>query len=199
EFHLRIPPYRSLILIPSVLDVQEEAQGPVPAAYIRSGQQSGVIDIDSGQIHFDWQGEARHGLPSWLRLDPSYSGTLAYTWTMDIPPSELEALNRVILDLGQVEEIAEVEVNGTVAGFSFVPPYRFDVMPWLAPGLNRFKVCVTNVVSNRMSKAEVLEDAGPEWKERREQFSIPEDGGLLGPVRLEFHHTIGSERHGYRQ
>lgn len=199
EFHLRIPPYRSLILIPSVLDVQEEVQGPVPASYIGSGQQSGVIDIDSGQIHFDWQGEARRGLPSWLRLDPSYSGTLAYTWTMEVPPSELEALNRVILDLGQVEEIAEVEVNGTSAGFSFVPPYRFDVTSWLTPGLNRFKVCVTNVVSNLMSMAEVLEDAGPDWKERREQFSIPEDGGLLGPVRLEFHHTIGSERNGYRQ
>lgn len=196
EFRLRLPPYRSLMLIPSAMNDrgdQDASQLPVPAAYTENERLIGVKDVDGSQIRFDWQGGARSGLSSWLQLDPSFSGTVAYEWEMDVSSADLGAAKRMILDLGQVEEIAEVTVNGASAGCSFVPPYRFDVTPWLFPGMNRFKVCVTNVVSNRMSKAAELEDAGPDWKERREMFSIPKEGGLLGPVRLEIHDTLGSE------
>jgi hypothetical protein len=40
---------------------------------------------------------------------------------------------------------------------------------------------------SRESRESELGDAEADWRERRDLFSIPKDGGLLGPVMLEVH------------
>lgn len=182
EFRLYLPPYRSLVL--TATDLLANGSGSVPAAYTPVQADSEIVRIDPGQIEFDWQGGIRHGLPSWLTLDPGFSGTVSYRWRVDWPHDHSVKSGRVMLDLGKVEEIAEVWVNGEKVGDSFVPPYRFDTTAALRAGENRFEVKVTNVVSNRMSRAAELEDLTPNWRRQREIHAIPEDGGLLGPVKL---------------
>jgi len=190
EYRLRLPPYRSLILTAWTRGADDDVPNDrVPAAYTSGVAAAREVVVPADSIAFEGESLSGTGLPSWESLDPTFSGTIAYTWSLDLAlAAEGEAAGgRIILDLGRVEEIAEAEVNGVAAGFSFVPPYRFDVTKLLRQGTNRFTVKVTNVVSNRMSRAPELEDAGADWKRRRETFAIPKDGGLLGPVTLEFH------------
>jgi len=187
DLWLSLPPYRSLVLTTDSVLLPEGANAigrTVPAAY-RSG-----VDVLRRQrvseetISFEWSGANRAGLVPWLELDPSFSGTVIYRWDV-----ELEASNegeRLLLDLGQVEEIAEVVVNGIEIGRSIAPPYRFDMTSAFRAGSNEFQVRVTNVVSNRMSREPVLQRLPEAAKAVQSVYAVPKEGGLLGPVSLEW-------------
>ncbi|WP_158289574.1 glycosyl hydrolase [Paenibacillus flagellatus] len=184
-----LPPYRSVVLTThdGLSDDERASIGRMaPAPYRSAASVASVKPIDPERVRFEWsKGEEHRGLKPWLELDPTFSGTVAYTWSVDVDADLLHSQHRLLLDLGQVEEIAEVEVNGMPIGHSFVPPYRFDVTAAIRPGANAFRVSVTNVVSNRMSVEPQLENAAPNWIKLRNQFSLRREGGLLGPIALE--------------
>jgi hypothetical protein len=95
-----------------------------------------------------------------------FSGTIAYEHALNWPPNGAPpAASPVILDLGRVEEIAQVFVNDRAAGVQMWAPYRFDIAPYLTPGRNRIRVAVTNTLANAIDKQ-----------------SLP--SGLLGPVKI---------------
>jgi hypothetical protein len=54
------------------------------------------------------------------------------------------------LDLGEVREIAEVTVNGKLAGHAWHAPYRVDLGSVAKPGRNRVEVRVANLWVNRL-------------------------------------------------
>lgn len=63
----------------------------------------------------------------------------------------LDKASRVILDLGDVREIAEVVVNGRSCGVAWHPPFRVDITGTLHRGENNFiEVKVTNTWLNRL-------------------------------------------------
>ncbi len=180
-YQLNLPPYRSLILIAS-----DKAEGDLtlsgpPAAYRKVSEASWCIPVLSESIALQWSFGSVTGLPSWLKLDPFYSGTATYTWEQNLDKIS-ENCGFLVLDLGEVHEIAELEVNNTFVGISVVPPYRFDIKPFIKRGVNHFKVRVTNVVSNKMRRNSELEDIAPSWKKDREVLAIETESGLLGPV-----------------
>lgn len=100
-------------------------------------------------------------LGSWTEADSAYSGSAWYETEFDVPAVPGR---RWTLDLGEVHEVAELEVNGTAAGSRLWPPYRLDVTAALRPGRNRVRVRVTNTGAN--VRGQVLAS------------------GLLGPVTL---------------
>jgi hypothetical protein len=102
-------------------------------------------------------------LGSWTDLDPAFSGASWYEKEFDVTAATL-AGRRWTLDLGEVHEVAEVEVNGSGLGSRLWAPYRLDVTAALKPGRNRVRVRVTNTGAN--VRGEVLAS------------------GLLGPVSL---------------
>jgi hypothetical protein len=106
-----------------------------------------------------------------------------YHWEWEF--AELPASD-VVIDLGEVHEIAELEVNGSAAGLAIVPPYRFDIKPLLKQGTNHFRARVTNVVSNSMRTHRDLENIDPQWSSLRDMHSIVEESGLLGPITIFF-------------
>jgi hypothetical protein len=57
---------------------------------------------------------------------------------------------RIMLDLGRVEVLAEVSLNGTPLGILWKEPYRIDITKALVAGTNRLEVLVTNLWPNRM-------------------------------------------------
>jgi hypothetical protein len=77
---------------------------------------------------------------------------------------------RWTLDLGEVREVAEIEVNGSTIGSRLWAPYRADVSATLRPGRNRVRVRVTNTGAN--VRGQVLAS------------------GLLGPVVLRPHRLV---------
>jgi len=64
----------------------------------------------------------------------------------------------VYLDLGDVKNIAQVQINGTNFGILWKPPFRVCVTSALQHGKNRIEVRVTNVWANRLIGDEKLPD-----------------------------------------
>jgi hypothetical protein len=80
-----------------------------------------------------------------------FSGTASYQKTFQIPPDALTAQGVVAeLDLGDVQVIAELEVNGRDFGLLWKPPFRRDITNALRPGANTITVRVTNLWRNRL-------------------------------------------------
>ena len=79
-----------------------------------------------------------------------YSGTIIYNNTIYIDPSRLMKNTKFILDLGQVEVISEVFLNGKSLGILWKNPYLMDITSKLVPGNNEIVVKVANQWVNRL-------------------------------------------------
>ena len=81
--------------------------------------------------------------------------------------ADLKPDRRVILDLGEVYDIAELEINGTGAGVLWMPPFRKDITQFLKSGRNVIKIYITNTWVNRLvGDEQYLEDF--EWTDRNQ-------------------------------
>ena len=93
-------------------------------------------------------------LASWSENgDPAiryFSGAASYSRAVRVQKAWLKPGARVLLDLGEVKEIAEVSVNGKSVGLAWKAPYRLDVTDALKPGENQLTVKVTNLWANRL-------------------------------------------------
>jgi hypothetical protein len=78
-----------------------------------------------------------------------FSGIASYTRDMQLDRKSL-AGSRLWLDLGDVRDLAEVWVNGTLVGTVWKPPYRVDVTQAVKRGTNRIEIKSVNVWVNRL-------------------------------------------------
>ena len=79
-----------------------------------------------------------------------FSGTAIYTTDLHVASDGVKGCRRLWLDLGDVEVIAEVELNGWPLGVLWHPPYRMDVTKAIRTGRNTLKIKVTNQWLNRV-------------------------------------------------
>ncbi|WP_240041332.1 glycosylhydrolase-like jelly roll fold domain-containing protein [Paenibacillus ginsengarvi] len=91
------------------------------------------------------------------------SGTAVYTVSFRLDEAETD--KPLLLDLGEVHEIAVVQVNGREAGVLLWAPYRVDIRPFVRRGANELRIAVTSSLANRYDRV-----------------GLP--SGLIGPVRL---------------
>ena len=128
-------------------------------------------------------------LKAWKDLDlgeegRAFSGTATYEARFTLPDGRKE--DALTLDLGQVDFIAEVRVNGQEAGVRWTPPYRFEIGPLVRAGSNTLEIDVTSTWFNRLA----YDAAQPESRRKTWTISGPAAGaplrpsGLLGPVVL---------------
>jgi len=115
-----------------------------------------------------------------------FSGTATYKTTWTPAPGTLAAGERVMLDLGDVREIADVRVNGRPVATLWKAPYAVDVTKVLRPGANAIEVQVTNLWVNRLigdaqeGAEKVTFTVNPPYN-----ANAPlRPSGLLGPVRI---------------
>jgi len=115
-----------------------------------------------------------------------YSGTATYTKTIDVPSEWMQSGQQVMLDLGDVRELAAVAVNGQSLGVVWHPPYRLNITGAIHPGANTLEVRVTNLWVNRL-----IGDKQPGAK--KYTFTVMptykadaplRPSGLLGPVTI---------------
>jgi hypothetical protein len=116
-----------------------------------------------------------------------FSGTATYAQEIEVPASMLGAGKRVLLELGQLRELAQVRVNGRDLGVQWAPPFAVDVTGAVNPGRNRVEIAVTNVWANRViGDAQLPEAQRTTWTNilqlTKDAQLVP--SGLLGPVRL---------------
>ncbi|HEX5651852.1 MAG TPA: hypothetical protein VFX58_02190, partial [Chitinophagaceae bacterium] len=87
-----------------------------------------------------------------------YSGTVRYI-TSFIPPKQLLTAGKYLeLDLGRVEIIAEVLLNGKNIGLLWKPPFRIPIHHQIKEGTNHLEIRVTNLWPNRLIGDEQLPD-----------------------------------------
>jgi hypothetical protein len=80
-----------------------------------------------------------------------YSGKATYQKTFELSASELaNPGSRVILDLGEVRDLARVRLNGKDLGTLWLAPWRVDITSAVKPGSNVLEVEVVNVWNNRL-------------------------------------------------
>jgi len=121
-----------------------------------------------------------------------FSGTAIYHKTINVSPDQLAPARRLYLDLGRVEVIAEVSINGKKLGTLWKPPFAVDVTDAIKPGDNDLQISVTNLWPNRMIGDEQL----PEDSDRNPNGTLKEwpkwlDQGLSSPTGR---HTFTSWR-----
>jgi len=114
-----------------------------------------------------------------------YSGTATYAteFTLDeIPEGDL------FLNLGEVGIMAQVTLNGSDLGVSWMAPFRLNTKDRLIAGTNQLEVEVVNVWRNRM-----VGDMDLPEGERFTTYTVADlrqgeeltPSGLMGPVSLE--------------
>ena len=114
-----------------------------------------------------------------------FSGTATYTTTFRMP--RMGKGCRIMLDLGQVKNIAELYINGKPCGTLWKPPFRADITDAVKKGRNVMEVRVTNLWPNRL-----IGDAQPGVTKpityspikfyKADDPLLP--SGLLGPVQV---------------
>jgi len=150
------------------------------------------------QVTFDpkWGGPAKpvefQQLTDWTEHSDLgvkyYSGTAAYRSTFE-PKSQVPgSKSRLLLDLGNVRELAEVKVNGKSCGITWTPPFRVDITEALKPGANELEIHVTNFWYNRLIGDKDLPEAKRVTQTNVRSLTNPGRtlvaSGLFGPVML---------------
>jgi hypothetical protein len=107
-----------------------------------------------------------------------FSGRAVYRKSTIVPESFAAAGRRTFLDLGNVQVIAEVSVNGKPSGILWKPPFELDLTDQLKPGTNLFEVAVVNCWVNRLIGDEQLPDDCA-WR-------ISSGGDALGRTLVEW-------------
>jgi hypothetical protein len=140
-----------------------------------------------------------------------FSGTAAYFKKFNVPAAMLGDRRRIDLDLGDVQVVAALSLNGKDLGVLWKPPYRVDVTDTIRAEDNDLEIRVTNLWVNRMIGDEELPEdsernpdgtlkAWPKWVEEGKpsptgrytftSWRLWKKGeplvasGLLGPVSL---------------
>lgn len=118
-----------------------------------------------------------------------YSGKVVYRKRFDLPRAGIDPGIRALLDLGEVQDLAVVRLNGKSLGTLWLAPYQVDVTEVARPGENVLEVGVINPWNNRLAG-----DAALPAAQRKTVILAPTvksgtplmSAGLLGPVSLRY-------------
>jgi hypothetical protein len=156
-----------------------------------------VLTRLSGEWQCSFEGErgaptgvCSMALASWTQSAEAgirfFSGIGTYRKTFIVESLERKLGERVLLDLGEVHELAEVTLNDKVIGTAWHAPFRLDVTEAIKAGENVLRVRVANLWVNRL-----IGDKQPGAK--AVAFTVTSTyhahaplrpSGLIGPVTL---------------
>ncbi len=103
-----------------------------------------------------------------------FSGIAEYETGFDVPKEWLQGTS-ILLDLGDVQVVCEVEVNGKKLGTFWKPPFLINTAGQLQPGANRLLVRVATLWANRIIGDEQLPD-DMQWEDPA-KVAYPYNGG----------------------
>jgi hypothetical protein len=151
------------------------------------------------EIGFDpqWGAPAKvkaNQLKSWTEFEESgikyYSGTATYKKSFELKRPALKQ-KRLLLDLGNVKEMASLKINGNQLQVLWCAPFRFDITPFVKVGTNELEVEVVNMWVNRLIGDGKLPLEKRLTKTNVNKFDAPDAetylrvSGLLGPVSIK--------------
>lgn len=153
-------------------------------------------------INGPWQVqfEPRRGAPAQITMDTladwskhsdagvrHFSGVATYRTQFEWQPTAGGSASRLSLDLGRVQVMAGVKLNGRDLGVVWTTPPRLDTAGALRSGVNTLEVRVANLWPNRLigdaSLPEPQRVTWTTWSPFTKDMPLLESG-LLGPVRV---------------
>jgi len=117
-----------------------------------------------------------------------YSGSAAYLKTFDLPEALRSAGTRLYLDLGKVQHLAAVRLNGKDLGVVWTAPWHVEITEATRPTGNALEIDVVNLWPNRL-----IGDAPLPPEKRLTTTNVQKfykgkhpllESGLFGPVRI---------------
>jgi len=116
-----------------------------------------------------------------------FSGTGTYTKTVNAPAEWFTEGSGLLLNLGDVKNLAEVKVNGKPLGIAWKNPFEVDITNSLREGENELEIKVINLWVNRLIGDEQPENTKKYTYTGFEFYNadaplVP--SGLLGPVTI---------------
>lgn len=116
-----------------------------------------------------------------------FSGTATYKKTIEVQDEWFAEGEQIWIDLGEVQNLAEVFVNGKSMGIVWKKPFRVNITEALSKGENELEIQVTNLWVNRL-----IGDQQPDAKNKYTWVSNPfyradsplKPSGLIGPVTI---------------
>jgi hypothetical protein len=116
-----------------------------------------------------------------------FSGAGTYTKSIQAPPEWFKTGTRLLIDLGDTKNLAEVTVNGKPLGILWKTPFQVDATNALKHGANALQIKVTNLWVNRLI-GDQQPGATKKYTYTTQQFYRADSpllpSGLLGPVRI---------------
>jgi hypothetical protein len=197
EIPLRFDPFESYFVVFPTRKSAAAAEPPDRATKNFVGYAQ-VRTVDSAwEVSFD---EAM-GAPASVRFErledwtqrpepgvKHYSGIATYRTVLNLSESDVANQKAGLhLELGRVEVMARVLVNGTDCGVAWTAPWRVDISRAVKPGANNLEIHVANLWPNRM-----IADAGSPGRQYSRTTYRPYKAGdrllpsgLIGPVTLQ--------------
>ncbi|MEF8845056.1 MAG: glycosyl hydrolase [Bacteroidales bacterium] len=105
----------------------------------------------------------------------TFAGTAIYTNTINLDSRDSYAY----LNLGEVNGISEVSVNGNKLGFKWYGKHLYELKDSLKEGSNTIEIKITTVLGNYCKSLE-NNSIAQRWTQRQSYASV----GLIGPVKL---------------
>ncbi|TWJ06667.1 glycosyl hydrolase family 2 [Altererythrobacter ishigakiensis] len=118
---------------------------------IRFDAHDGVTTNITGSELFDWSKNDNREIRY-------FAGTATYQNAFTLRREDLQHREQILLDLGQVESVASVRVNGNDIGTLWTAPFAIDIRSALRPGKNSIEIKVSNLWVNRLIGDAALPD-----------------------------------------
>jgi hypothetical protein len=196
HIHLQLPPGASIIL-------QDYTELPPGVSGWKYSQPAATPEIVDGQWDISFikggpelpPGYTTNILRSWTTMQDSvysnFSGTAEYIIQMKRPAQKAD---EYVLSLGDVQNSAQVYLNGEFIGATWSHPFEIKIPGSLFKRKNTLKILVSNLMANRIA---YMDRNNITWKKfyninfvniDYERFDAsdwrPMDSGLLGPVQI---------------
>jgi hypothetical protein len=170
----------------SVFIVLRRAGQAPPAGGVGRGKAVSKRLTGPWTVQFGKQAVKWDSLQDWSKNEDStiryFSGTAVYSRSFDGDGRG----SRIWLDLGRVDNIAEVWVNGVDCGVAWTAPFGVDITKAVRKGVNELRIEVTNTWANRLIGDQRLpENKRSTWTNAPYRLNgklLP--AGLVGEVRV---------------
>jgi len=177
-----------------------------------SSIQNGEETLETLDLTENWEVRFNHALGgpesylfdklnSWTDMEEEgirfYSGKAIYSKEITLEEEKIALNAEAYLVFGNIQEMAQVRVNGRDCGIVWLPPYKVRISPYLKSGINKISIELINTWNNRivgdMRNPDEVSYTRTNARVRFNEDSPLLESGLIGKAHLLLYQTAVNE------
>ncbi|WP_196221839.1 glycosyl hydrolase [Sphingobium sp. CAP-1] len=178
QMQLALAPGESALLVLDPKAMPQTVAAPTSLGRVAIPADGWTLSVDGRAMRKPYvQDFGTVALKDWREVPAlaGFAGVATYRRSISVDAGWLTGGTKVMLDLGQVHDMATVSVNGRSLPPLITAPYRVDLTGALRAGQNDLAVTIANVPQNAM-----IDPTDPTYRKLK-----PVAAGWVGPVVLE--------------